>query len=694
MLRINQILKGQDLSIRILWADLNVAIWIDIYAKTALPQRASVSDIESRIAAGILEPMDDPFLSSILQSPAENTTAWNKRERAWLAIKDIANDERIYYPSTRQKLIAQSIANYGVTKQTVYRHLRRYWQRGQCLNALTPDYKNSGAPGKRRQARGQKLGRPRTISSGMGIVVTLDIERMFRLAIDAVYIDNSKASLRDAYSNALGLVKAHAQKEDPDALPTIWQFRHFYRREYQSHLVTKARATPIVYAKDIRPLHSTSTTEVLGPGSRYQIDATIADVYLVSETDRSLIVGRPVVYFVIDVFSRMVTGLYIGFEGPSWVSAMIALWNTVEDKVIYCRELGIHIETDDWPTQGLPDAILADRGEMLGHHVEVLIGAFSVRVENASAYRGDAKGIVERYFKTIQGKFKPYVDGVVTGEIGKKRGGADYRLDATLTLHEFKKIIVHCVLWHNRYHVNSKYDRDDDMPMELPAVPLQLWDWGIVNRTGRLRTYPEDRVKINLLPYRNATVSEEGIKLFGCLYTCSEAVEQGWFNRKGARRPETVIAAYDPRSADRIYLRMEHEATYWACELIDRSRRFRGMSFWDVWRITKEERKTAATAEKIKDTTRSDLDKTIETIARDARDNKPNTDSLTKAERLGSIRDNRQQEKQRERRQSQFISKPTQQKKSAAVIPIRRPSEEDYRFPDMLDDLFGEEDNE
>ena len=30
-----------------------------------------------------------------------------------------------------------------------------------------------------------------------------------------------------------------------------------------------------------------------------------------SEQDRSLIVGRPVIYFVVDVFSRMVTGMYV-----------------------------------------------------------------------------------------------------------------------------------------------------------------------------------------------------------------------------------------------------------------------------------------------------------------------------------------------------------------------------------------------
>ena len=77
------------------------------------------------------------------------------------------------------------------------------------------------------------------------------------------------------------------------------------------------------YEQENRPIMGSSTAEALGPGSIYQIDATVADVYLVSQFNRNWIIGRPVVYGVIDVFSRLVTGIYIGLEGPSWVGAMM-----------------------------------------------------------------------------------------------------------------------------------------------------------------------------------------------------------------------------------------------------------------------------------------------------------------------------------------------------------------------------------
>ncbi|MDC9611690.1 transposase, partial [Pseudoalteromonas sp. GABNS16H] len=82
---------------------------------------------------------------------------------------------------------------------------------------------------------------------------------------------------------------------------------------------------------------STSGNLNFGPGARYEIDATIADLYLVAEDDPAPIIGRPVLYFVKDVFSRMVVGMYVGLENPSWVAAMVALSNAFSDKTTYCQ---------------------------------------------------------------------------------------------------------------------------------------------------------------------------------------------------------------------------------------------------------------------------------------------------------------------------------------------------------------------
>ena len=197
----------------------------------------------------------------------------------------------------------------------------------------------------------------------------------------------------------------------------------------------------------------------------------------------------------------------------------------------------------------------SDLGELLGHQIESLESNFSIRIENTAPYRGDAKGIVERSFRTIQAEFKPFAPGVVGKTMIKKHGGRDYRLDAKLSVQEFKGIILSSVLMHNRFHVLEKYDREADMPPDLEMTPLSIWNWGVQHRTGRLRAASEEAIRINLLPRTKATVSELGISVFGVHYTSQEILEQGWLHRsKEVRRPKELQAAYDPSSADTIYL--------------------------------------------------------------------------------------------------------------------------------------------
>ena len=348
-----------------------------------------------------------------------------------------------------------------------------------------------------------------------------------------------------------------------------------------------------------------------------------------------------------------------------------------------------------WPVQGLPSVMLADKGELNGTKIEVFAEATGMRIENAPARRGDAKGIVERYFRTLQDGFKPYLSGIVEPHMSRKMGGHDYRQDATLTLSEFTKIIIAGVLWHNNFHTLSKYDRSELMPGDIPAVPLMLWNWGLANMTGKLRSISEDVARINLMPHDQATVSDLGICIFGCYYTCTEALKQGWFHRGDGKRPSTLQVAYDPRSADHIYVRPVNDLkTYWICDLADRSRRFRGMTFWDVWLLTKLERKSDANAAMNAIVAKGTLLQQINDIAANAQSLKPTNSGLVKKDLGLQIRSNKQAEKNIERQKTAFRPKEQLNDNPADVVHIHGNSEQDYSYPDMTDLLFGDEENE
>ncbi len=692
MFRINEVLSLDDQLYRILAELPEELVWIAIEDKSALPSLVSKAELKSAIEREVLTRAADPFQALSFQVLDDDSPAKATRDNNYELIKPIVSEPRFYVSKVRSVIINQIVLEQRSTKKTLYFLLRRYWQRGQTPNALIRDYKNSGGKGKVRVAKNAKLGRPRLHAPGIGTAVNEVVEKLFRIAIDRYLLIEEKHSLLYAHRRFQSLYANCYPDVEESEIPTKWQLLHFFKREYSQVEKIQKRSSRIEYKKDVRPLKGTANIQALGPGARFEIDATIADIYLVSDSDRRNIVGRPIIYIVIDVFSRMIAGLYIGFENPSHVAAMQALAMAMTDKVVYCQQYGFDIEEADWPVTGLPDAILADRGELLGHQIESLESSFSVRIENTPPYRGDAKGVVERYFRTVQADFKPFAPGVVTENTVRRRGGSDYRLDAVLTVHEFREIILESVLFHNRFHVLKKYDRSIDMPVDLEMTPLSLWNWGIQHRTGRLRTASEDALRVSLFPRVKGTFSELGLCVFGLYYTSQEMIKRGWLHRgKGISKPDALEVAYDPAVADVVYLLpTKNSIEYWLCGLTDRSREFRGCSFWDVWQIQAVQKRTLAKSKLMDDAKKREFEDKIAEKIKNAQAHAPKSGDLPDTKRIAAIRRNRQQAKDQERQVTIGLRNSNGEKKSADVIPLGQQSE-DFSYPDFVEELFGDD---
>lgn len=668
------------------------SLWIiNIDDINAWPELIEIADLEEQLACNEAIFIDDPIT---LHMPEQGSIQEIKRDEAITVLRSILSTKLdLFYKNTRNKLIRNAEELSGKRRIYVVRNLRRYWQRGCCPNALVPDYHLSGGKGKPRRNIENKPGRKRTTSDGVGAIVDETVVDIFKLSIDGFFIKNDKLSLTDAYTKAISIFKSQDIFADPTTIPTLRQFKYFYKTNYQKNEVIKKRTTPKIYDKDIRALTSTSTVASFGPGARYEIDATIGDVYLVSQQDPSKIIGRPTIYMVKDVFSRMVVGLYVGLENASWVSAMIAMSNAFLDKVSFCKDYGIDIEASQWPSIGLPESILADKGELYRRQADVLGNIFNIQLSNSRSYRGDDKGGVERYFKTLQTKFKPYVEGVVEPVNGKKRLGKRYELDATLNLREFTRIVLHLVINHNNHQVVEKYDFAEDMPMDLPAIPVQIWNWGIKNRTGRLRPCQEDLVKVNLLPHERGTVSAVGIKFKGMYFTCNKALQLGWFDRIKQTRPKSVEIAFDPRRTDLVYLRPDIDyKEFWICELSDRSRRFAGMSFVDAAGILKASRSTEAIAKQEQNFIAPDTQGAIEEIVANAKNKKTNSETSTKSKMLLGIKENRKHEKELERNKESVNLKPVNtQSKTADIVDLKTANKQKKMSYPSLDQYLDDE---
>src|SRR5699024_1803584 len=104
---------------------------------------------------------------------------------------------------------------------------------------------------------------------------------------------------------------------------------------------------------------------------------------------------------------------------------------------------------EQWPTHHLPEIIIADRGEFEGYSVDNLINNLNIKIENTTAYRGDLKGIVERKFRTFNGKLKQKAPGAIQKEY-RESGDQVYRLNANLILEEVPSYIITMARHHNR----------------------------------------------------------------------------------------------------------------------------------------------------------------------------------------------------------------------------------------------------
>lgn len=414
-------------TIRLLWLHptQSVGFAIDTEAHDAAPESVQLQALQDDLQSGCSRLLTADRYLTIVEETSLSEQNKGRRDHAWQIVDSLICDEPdIYYPRHRAKKIAECVAAGLATRATVYLYLRRYWQRGQTPNALLPDFAKSGGKGKTRTVSADiKRGRPRKLGELPGLNVDEDIRQVFRVAVTRYYTTQVKFTLRGAYDQ---MIKdffcertidpetnriTHAPNGNvlASGFPSFSQFNYWLEQDHDRLEIKRERLRPRIYDKDMRGLLGTSTAEVWGPGARYQIDATIADVYLVSRTDRNKIIGRPVLYVVIDVFSRMIVGIYVGLEGPSWVGAMMALANTASNKQAFCKQSGREIDEEDWPCHHLPAIILGDRGEIEGRMIETLINNFNVTVESAAAYRADWKGIVEQRFRLIPAKFKPYV---------------------------------------------------------------------------------------------------------------------------------------------------------------------------------------------------------------------------------------------------------------------------------------------
>ncbi len=543
-------------TVRLLWIDAEQrhGYVFDVAATSAEVEPVALAQLADDVRAGRAVVLaDDPYLV-VAQPELLPAKHLQLREQAWRIVEGLTRREpAIFLARLRGQLIAEATALHGVSHPTIYRYLRRYWQRGQTPNALLPDYANSGGRGKERAAsEGVKRGRPRKAGADPGLNADPALRRVFRVATALYAAEHAKFSRRGAYRAMLRdffdgrRVDVDSGRVLPAAatsavLPSFGQFNYWLERDDDRPPQLRPPAdkadaghAPLSVADADADADGTAPPADLAaaagrPGASYYVEAVRAELQLVSPADRTVLAGRPLLYVVSDCFSGMVAGVYASLEPAGWDGAMLALANCGADKLRYCAGLGRAIDAAEWPVWHLPETLLVQSALSAGWNDDTLLHNFNVRCRPVADGPAEWKATLARRFNLL-----------APGE----EGGAN-RLDGVLDLRQFKRVVLEAVLHHNRCGGAARKD--------APA-PRALWDWGLRHRGAGLKSYPEQLLRCCLLPLATASVTADGILLRGRLYTCARAIEQRWFERARQRGQWQVRLACDPSDLELVYL--------------------------------------------------------------------------------------------------------------------------------------------
>jgi putative transposase len=675
MLLVNQVIASVyseapfDHPARVLWIsrEHDLVTFITTKEPFKAPWSTSLSETESMIKAEKLR-LTSVRLPAFMMQHEEDLSETTKRVRArcWEVVQPLVeglNKDRIYYPGALGGIVTAHAKLIGKGAKSVYRLLYRYLAYGSTRNAFLPAYANSGAPGKTRSfVSGKKPGRPRMHlgerATTSAKLLTDEDKAIIKVGY-SLFKDNKVKHISDAYVKTLNrFYRAEHPAPDGsddgrplrtlDQVPTETQFQYWGKKAFDEMDIKRGRKGERRWALDHRPLVGTAHQGLRGPCHRFEIDATIADIYLVSRFNKNWIIGRPVVYVVVDVFSRMIVGVHVALEGPSWNSARHALFNALTDKVEFCASYGIPIKTEDWPCCHLPHELVGDRGEMIGNAPEGMANGLKIILDTLPPFRGDWKGTVESTFRILNNLTQVHWTPGAVRAREKERGERDYRLDATLNLHEFTAILIKAIM-HRNHHVRDPNRLSKDMiDHGVDPTAIGIWNWAEQQGLIEPNIVPRESVYLHLLPRAKGTVQAGGIFFNGMIYSNVLDPTGKRAARARANGREPIDLWYEP-DADHVWIR-DNDGSFFMCPLRGSEVRFRGMRREEVLDMLAITTAVSTETKYAELNSRVELDEFIEsTIATAGAERKQTNVPTSKAKKLGDLREKRQLERNAER---------------------------------------------
>lgn len=371
-------------------------------------------------------------------------------------------------------------------------------------------------------------------------------EKNMRWALNKFYYTKHKNSLTTAYTLMIKEKYCDSLGNLLPEYPSIHQFKYFYKKYNKMQTLYITREGIKGYQRNHRPLLGEGIQEFAPAIGTAMLDTTICDIYLVNDSGN--LVGRPILTACIDAYSGLCCGYNLTWEGGMY-SLRNLMTNIVTDKVEHCKQFGITIVTEDWDCNKMPSVLVTDMGAEYKSQNFDQLAELGIKIINLPPYRPELKGAVEKFFDLVQNTYKKHLKGkgVIEPDF-QERGSHDYRKDACLTMRDFEKIIIHCIIYYNSKRIIENFPYTQDMiNNNIQPYSSTIWNYNKDIMPNNLIAVDVKTLQLTLLPRTTGKFNRDGLKVNKLRYK-HKAYTESYL--KG----DTVTVAYNPDNVSEVWL--------------------------------------------------------------------------------------------------------------------------------------------
>lgn len=294
-----------------------------------------------------------------------------------------------------------------------------------------------------------------------------------QLAIKKIYLKAERGSIDLTFREAKDLIKRENLLR-PDNLKLSIPAKAMI-----SSLVKALPAYDVYAARygksaaDHKFRNAVHSAPVDAPLKRVEIDHTQLDIILVHPIS-GLVIGRPWITLVIDVYSRCILGFSISFDPPSHMTVARALKMALLPKVNIKDRWPI--VNGEWPMFGLMFDLIVDNGlEFHGMSLENVCYILDINISYCPRKKGWWKAVIERSIGTLNRNVTDGMAGRTFSSIDEK-GDYQPQNKAVLSIESLEQIIAKWIvdIYHETVHetIGRKPRSVWEQDVSLEDIPI------------------------------------------------------------------------------------------------------------------------------------------------------------------------------------------------------------------------------